>query len=131
MILRMQAPGRGEVGLRAAGALAALLRAEGAVRVRGEGDPRTGYAPVNTKRRPGPTNAEGYRDEERRLAKPLGTRRVVALGDSFSWGTRVEFEDAWPQRLERGLGRQRGESWAVINLAPPRMNTVEQAERPR
>ncbi len=129
MILPMQAPGRGEFGLLVAGTLAALLLAEGAVRVRGEGDPRTGYAPVNTKRRPGPTNAQGYRDEERRLAKPLGTRRVVALGDSFSWGTRVEFEDAWPQRLERGLARQRGESWQVVNLSRPGMNTVEQAEQ--
>jgi lysophospholipase L1-like esterase len=128
MILRMQAPGRGELGLLAAGVLAALLVAEGAARV-GEADPRTGYAPVNTKRWPGPTNAQGYRDLERRPAKTLGTRRVVALGDSFSWGTRVEFDDAWPQRLERGLTRQRGERWEVVNLSRPGMNTVEQAEQ--
>jgi lysophospholipase L1-like esterase len=53
---------------------------------------------------------------------------VVALGDSFSWGVRVEFEDAWPQRLERGLARMRDESWEV-NLSRPGMNTVEQAEQ--
>jgi len=129
MILRMQAPGRGEIGLLVAGVLAALVLAEGAVRAVGEADPRTGYAPVNTKRWPGPTNAQGYRDLERRPAKTLGTRRVVALGDSFSWGTRVEFDDAWPQRLERGLTRQRGERWEVVNLSRPGMNTVEQAEQ--
>lgn len=125
----MQAPGRGEIALLVAGLLAALLLAEAAVRGLEEADPRTGYAPVNTKRRPGPTNAQGYRDEERRQAKTPGTRRVVALGDSFSWGTRVEFDDAWPQRLERGLTRQRGERWEVVNLSRPGMNTVEQAEQ--
>jgi len=53
----------------------------------------------------------------------------MVLGDAFSWGTRVEFEDAWPQRLERGLTRQRGERWEVVNLSRPGMNTVEQAEQ--
>ncbi len=129
MIARVRAPGRGEIVLLVAGVLAALLLAEGAVQLVGEGDSRSGYAPVNTKRRPGPTNSQGYRDHERRRAKPPATRRVVALGDSFSWGTRVEFEDAWPQRLERSLTRQRGEPWEVVNLSRPGMNTVEQAEQ--
>jgi len=57
MIVRVRGPGRGELVLLVAGALAALLLAEGAVRLLGEGDPRSGYAPVNTKRRPGPTNS--------------------------------------------------------------------------
>src|SRR5437773_3825831 len=125
----MQAPGRGDIALLVVGLLAALLLAEGAVRGLREADPRTGYAPVNTKRRPGPTNSQGYRDLERGPAKPPGTHRAVALGDSFSWGTRVEFEDAWPQRLERGLARQRGEPWEVVNLSRPGMNTVEQVEQ--
>ncbi len=129
MIARVRAPGRGEIVLLVAGVLAALLLAEGAVQLVGEGDSRLGYAPVNTKRRPGPTNSQGYRDHERRRAKPPGAHRVVALGDSFSWGVRVEFEDAWPQRLERGLARMRDESWEVVNLSRPGMNTVEQAEQ--
>ena len=41
----------------------------------------------------------------------------------------MEFEDAWPQRLERGLARQRGEPWEVVNLSRPGMNTVEQVEQ--
>jgi hypothetical protein len=38
----------------------------------------------------------------------------------------VEFEDAWPQRLERGLQRRRGQSWEVVNLAMPGMNSVDE-----
>lgn len=124
-------PRRGEALLLALGVLAALLLAEGAARLApGDADRGSGYAPVNTKRRwRGPTNSLGYRDRERSPAKPPGTRRVVALGDSFSWGVGVEFEDAWPQRLERGLARHRGEAWEVVNLSREGMNTVEQAEQ--
>jgi len=106
-----------------------LLAAEACVRLLGHGAPeRTGYAPVNTRRRwGGPTNSRGYRDEERSLAKPPGTHRIVALGDSFAWGAGVEFEDAYPQRLERMLRRRRRERWEVVNLARPGMNTVEEA----
>ena len=41
----------------------------------------------------------------------------------------MEFEDAWPQRLERGLSRHRGETWEVVSLARPGMNTAEEAEQ--
>jgi hypothetical protein len=74
-----------------------------------------------------PKNSRGYRDRERALAKPPGVRRVVSLGDSFAWGASVEFEDAYPQRLERGLSRRRHETWEVVNLALPGMNTVDHA----
>ena len=102
---------------------------EAAVRLLGLGQPRpTGYAPVDTKRRAmQPKNSRGYRDRERSQAKPPGVRRVVSLGDSFAWGASVEFEDAYPQRLERGLSRRRRETWEVVNLALPGMNTVDQA----
>lgn len=106
-----------------------LLLAEGAVRLLGAEKPRpTGYAPVNTNRRAmRPRNAAGYRDLERAVPKPPGVRRVLALGDSFAWGASVEFDDAYPQRLERGLNRRRGEPWEVVNLALPGMNTVDHA----
>jgi hypothetical protein len=103
--------------------------AEGTVRLLGLAVPRpTGYAPVDTKRRAmQPRNSRGYRDRERSPAKPPGVRRVVVLGDSFAWGASVEFEDAYPQRLERGLNRRRRERWEVVNLALPGMNTVDHA----
>ena len=106
-----------------------LVLAEGAVRLLGADKPRpTGYAPVNTNRRAmRPRNANGYRDLERTIAKPPGVRRVLSLGDSFAWGASVEFDDAYPQRLERGLNRRRGEPWEVVNLALPGMNSVDHA----
>ena len=103
--------------------------AEATVRLLGLGEARpTGYAPVDTKRRAmQPKNSRGYRDRERAVAKPPGVRRVVSLGDSFAWGASVEFEDAYPQRLERSLSRRRRETWEVVNLALPGMNTVDHA----
>jgi len=122
-------PGRGELALLALGVLAALLLAEVAVRLTGTADRPTGYAPVNTKRDPGPTNTQGYRDDERSPAKAPGTHRLVALGDSFTWGVKVEFDDTWPRRVERTLARARGEPWEAVSLARPGMDTVEEAEQ--
>jgi hypothetical protein len=125
----------GAVSARRAEALLAVLSlgaflaaAEVASRVLGLGSARpSGYAPVNTNletnRR---LNSRGYRDRERGVLKPAGVRRIVALGDSFAWGVGVELEDAWPQRLERGLCRVRGEErWEVVSLAKPGLNTVD------
>jgi hypothetical protein len=105
-----------------------LLVGEAAVRLLGADKPRpSGYLPVNTNRRAmRPQNSRGYRDLERTIEKPAGTRRVVSLGDSFAWGASVEFEDAYPQRLERALTRRRREPWQVVNLALPGMNTVDE-----
>src|SRR5262245_19840049 len=118
---------RAELLLLLASAALCLLLAELAVRLSGAADPRpTGYAPVHPNRRAmRPINARGYRDLERATAKPAGVRRVVSLGDSFAWGASVEFEDAYPQRLERGLSRRRRERWEVVSLALPGMNTVD------
>jgi hypothetical protein len=113
-----------------AGAVAfILLAAEAALRLIGANEPRaSGYAPVNTNRRAmRPRNAAGYRDLERAVPAPPGVRRVVVLGDSFAWGASIEFEDALPQRLERGLNRRRQERWEVVSLALPGMNTADHA----
>lgn len=124
-----RAPGRGEAFLLLLSVIFFALAAEAAVRILGAHQPQsTGYAPVNTNRRAmRPRNSRGYRDKERTLAKPAGTRRVVSQGDSFAWGGSVEFEDAYPQRLERGLTRRRRDPWEVVNLALPGMNTVDHA----
>jgi hypothetical protein len=104
-----------------------LAIAEAAVRLLGTARrAATGYAPVNTNRRAmRPKNAAGYRDLERTTLRRPGVGRVLSLGDSFAWGAGVEFDDAYPQRLERGLTRRRGAPWEVVNLALPGMNTVD------
>jgi lysophospholipase L1-like esterase len=113
------------------GVAAALLLGEAATRLVGPADPKvTGYAPVKTKGRGAePTNSREYRDLERSVAKPRGTHRIVSLGDSIAWGFGVEFEDAYPQRVERSLTRHRGERWEVVNLARPGMNSVEETQQ--
>ena len=121
---------RAEIALLLASVVAALLVAEGAARLFGSADAATGYAPVRTGRRERqPINSLGYRDLERVQPKPAGVRRLVCLGDSFTWGVGVLFDDAWPQRVERTLSRARGERWEAVNLAEPGMNAVEQASR--
>ncbi len=120
---------RGELALLLLSMALFLLLAEGGVRLLGSDQPRpTGYAPLNTNRRAmRPQNSRGYRDLERAIPKPAGVRRIVNLGDSFAWGASIEFEDAYPQRLERSLSRRRQQRWEVVNLALPGMNTVDQA----
>jgi len=59
-------------------------------------------------------NSVGFRDEEFPLQKPAGEFRVLALGDSFTYGSGVQAQDAWPQVLERDLSHG-GRKVQVIN----------------
>jgi hypothetical protein len=120
---------RGELLLLLGAVLFFVVSAEVAVRILGANRPKaTGYAPVDTNRRAArPVNDKGYRDLPRAIPKPAGVRRVLSLGDSFAWGAGVEFEDAYPQRLERALNRRRREAWEVVNLARPGMASVDHA----
>ena len=121
---------RAEVTLLLASIVVALLLAEVVVRLVRSGGGGSGYAPIHTGRRDkNPINALGYRDLDRAQPKPEGVRRVVCLGDSFTWGVGVLFDDAWPQRIERTLSRTRGERWEAVNLAEPGMNAVQYASR--
>jgi lysophospholipase L1-like esterase len=121
---------RGEIALAAVSLLVALLVAEGSVRVLALRGRSPGYAPVRTDGRArGPINSLGYRDLERTVPKPPGVRRAVCIGDSFTWGVGVLFDDAWPQRVERALSRERGERWEAVNLAEPGLNSVQEASR--
>jgi len=122
---------RAEAALLVASVAVALALAEGAVRLLGLAEARpSGYAPVNTRRRGmAPTNARGYRDDERALEKRPGVRRLLSLGDSFAWGAGIEWEDTYAQRLARSLPRRRSEPWEVVQLALPGMTTVDEASQ--
>lgn len=66
------------------------------------------------------TNSHGHRDDEIPTAKPPGTRRVVVLGDSVSFGHGVDGDETWPQQLEARLrSAQGGDGFDVINAAVP------------
>jgi len=61
-------------------------------------------------------NSEGYRDGEMAGRKPAPARRVVCLGDSWTFGMNVAQEQAYPQRLQ-ALLRQAlpGAEFEVLN----------------
>jgi hypothetical protein len=119
---------RGELALLAVSVLVSLLLAEGLARFLGSSPDDGGYAPVRTDwRERRPINSRGYRDVEHTPDRPEGTRRVVCLGDSFTWGAQVLFDDAWPRRLQRGLEREQGRPWEAIVLAEPGLNAVQEA----
>lgn len=121
---------RAEWLLLAFGVTVALLVAEVAVRLLAPAPRGGGYAPVRTDTRERrPINARGYRDLERAIPRPEGVRRLVCLGDSFTWGVGVLFDDTWPQRVERLLARERGERWEAVNLGEPGLNTVQEAAK--
>ncbi len=123
-------PRGGEIALLAASLLVALLLGEAVARLLTSRGRQTGYAPVRTERRNlRPINSRGYRDLERPLQKPPGVRRAVCIGDSFTWGASILFDDAWPQRIERSLTRERREPWEAVNLAESGLNAAQEAGR--
>jgi hypothetical protein len=60
-------------------------------------------------------NSRGIRDREELCEpKPPGQRRIVCLGDSFTFGWGVRVEDAWPRLVERAL-RERDDGIRTVN----------------
>lgn len=61
------------------------------------------------------TNSEGFRDDEFLPEKPPGEFRILAVGDSFTFGNKVEQDETWPQQLEKILMEETGGPVQVIN----------------
>lgn len=73
------------------------------------------------------TNAYGLRDRDRGEKQP-GTKRVLVIGDSYTWGYAVAEEEAYPQVAERLL-RERGRAdIEVINGAVPDYNSRQERQ---
>jgi hypothetical protein len=75
-----------------------------------------------------PENSAHYRDIEHTKAKPRGVHRAVFVGDSFTYGAGVLFEDTYGQRIARNLTADRGEPWEAVVLAIPGIATPKEAE---
>jgi lysophospholipase L1-like esterase len=72
-------------------------------------------------------NSHGLRDDEFPLAKPPGERRILCLGDSFTFALGVAFDDIYPQQLERMLGERRpNERFQAINSGIGGYNTRQE-----
>jgi len=59
-------------------------------------------------------NSKGFRDIERSMERQPGKSRIAVIGDSFTFGARVNREDTYPSQLEKILN-SRGISSEVIN----------------
>ena len=61
------------------------------------------------------TNSLGFRDVEHRRDKPDGVFRILALGDSFTFGIGAAYEDSFLVRLEQRLNARPG-SHPVVEI---------------
>ncbi len=67
-------------------------------------------------------NSLGFRDPERTYSKPEGTKRVVFLGDSVTWGWGVDNGQRFSDMLEERLG----DGVESINMGVPGYGTGQQ-----
>lgn len=74
------------------------------------------------------TNAHGFRDREFELAKPAGTLRILALGDSTTAGNCIDDPElVYPKVLERRLAqRGDGRRYEVLNLGVGGYHTLQE-----
>ncbi|HJT22447.1 MAG TPA: hypothetical protein VJ746_18385 [Nitrospira sp.] len=61
------------------------------------------------------TNSRGFRDRERSLTRGSSVLRIVALGDSFAWGSGATYDEAFLTLLEGRLQTEHAGA-EVINL---------------
>lgn len=73
------------------------------------------------------TNAHGLRDRDR-SAKAPGAKRVLVLGDSYTWGYAVAEHEAYPQVAERQLAARGRAEIEVINAGVPDYNTRQERQ---
>jgi len=72
------------------------------------------------------TSPQGWRGPPFAAEPAPGARRVVALGDSSTFGWGVEEFEAYPRRLEQALERGAGAGeWEVLNLGVPGYSTLQ------
>lgn len=60
-------------------------------------------------------NSHGFRDDEVSIEKPEGTKRILVLGDSFTFGMNIAQPDIFTEVLERNLNESGDIKYEVIN----------------
>jgi hypothetical protein len=69
------------------------------------------------------TNTLGLRDHDMTPRPEPGTLRVLALGDSQTFGNGIDLAQTWPKQLERVLSSTPPRRWEVINGGVPGTDT--------
>ncbi len=75
-----------------------------------------GIGPLNL---PVTINSHGFRDGEHAWEKESGTIRILGLGDSFTFGWGVSFEQTFLKQLEKLLQQRTGKPVETINAGVP------------
>ncbi len=70
-------------------------------------------------------SSQGLRNPEVSAKKPTDVYRILALGDSFTYGWGVRLEDSWPKLLEKKLVIP-GKRVEIINAGAPGLDTVDE-----
>jgi len=70
-------------------------------------------------------NADGLRDRDLPAEKPSGTTRVLAVGDSVTFGVEMDQGERWSERLEQ-TWRDWGLDVEVLNLGVPGYDTAQE-----
>ena len=76
-----------------------------------------------------PSNSLGFHDYEYPPGKAPGVFRILVVGDSFTEGASINFDDTYPKRLERYLnlyGNKTGTVYEVLNASKLRRSTPEE-----
>jgi hypothetical protein len=74
-------------------------------------------------------NSDGFRDVEYSIEKPPNTIRIIALGDSFTFGWGVNLTDIYIKILEKRLNEINTTiNFQVMNFGVPGYNTLEEIE---
>jgi lysophospholipase L1-like esterase len=73
-------------------------------------------------------NVFGFRTSHQTVGRTPGVRRILAMGDSFTWGQYVASTDSiWPSLLEAEMRRSApGRPTEVINISQPGWSTADE-----
>ncbi len=76
-----------------------------------------------------PADSPNLQDYKIVLPKPAGVFRIAAVGDSFTFGPYIQFDDTYPKRMERWLNLNSPSQPVkveVINYGVPRFSTFHE-----
>ncbi|MBN1878841.1 hypothetical protein JW823_01925 [bacterium] len=76
-------------------------------------------------------SSQGLRDREYAIPKPTGIRRIIAIGDSVTYGLGVRAEDTFAKQLEalfRTDDKSRGNKVEILNMGVNGYKTVQEVE---
>ena len=129
------------------GLLVSLAVLEGVLRSQGYGqltavwfDPHVGtrfhpnqsrdiYGPGMTFLSKARINAQGYRGQDFDDPAHVAERRILCLGDSFTFGWGVEDGESYPVALQERIDAlPGGDDWQVLNAGMPGYNTWQQLQ---